>query len=201
MHRHTAVALRALIVIAPSLVAWTPANPVLVLQPQSRLWIKGTSTVRDFECKATSFDTRVEATGASVVNEILDGGQSVQSVDVRVPAAQLECGNGTMNEHMLKALKAKENPQIVFRLTSYQSAKTANGVRGELAGVLTLGGVEKAITMQGTARAGDSGTLQVLGSYEVNMRDFGLKPPSLMMGTMKVGERVTVNYDLTLKQQ
>ena len=31
------------------------------------------------------------------------------------------------------------------------------------------------------------------------MKDFGMKPPTLMLGTMKVAEKVTVNFDLLLK--
>lgn len=200
MRRQTVITLRALLVVAPSLIAWTPANPVLTLQPQSRLWVKGTSTVRSFECKASGFDVRVDAAGASAVDDILAGSHAVQSVEVKVPAAKLSCGNDTMNEHMLKALKAKDNPEIAFKLTSYQSTKTASGVQGEISGVLRLGGVEKAIVMKSTAQATEAGALQIVGSYVVNMREFGLKPPSLMMGTMKVGENVTVNYDLVLKQ-
>jgi hypothetical protein len=31
------------------------------------------------------------------------------------------------------------------------------------------------------------------------MSEFGLRAPTLMMGTMKVHDRVTVKYDLTLR--
>jgi len=31
------------------------------------------------------------------------------------------------------------------------------------------------------------------------MSEYGLKAPSLMMGTMKVGNKVTVKFDLLLK--
>jgi hypothetical protein len=41
--------------------------------------------------------------------------------------------------------------------------------------------------------------LRVTGKYELNMKDFGVKPPTLMLGTMRVGEKVTVNFDLLLK--
>ncbi|MHB1225242.1 MAG: YceI family protein [Gemmatimonadaceae bacterium] len=200
MHSHTVNTLRALLVIVPSLIAWTPANPVLALQPQSRLWVKGTSTVRSFECKASGLDVRVATRDASTVGDILDGGQAVQSVDVNIPATKLECGNDTMNEHMWKALKTKENPEIAFRLTSYRTTKTSSGLQGEIDGVLSLSGVEKPIVLQGTAQGTTDGALRILGSHVINMREFGIKPPSLMMGTMKVGENVTVNYDLTLKQ-
>jgi hypothetical protein len=32
------------------------------------------------------------------------------------------------------------------------------------------------------------------------MKDWGVKPPSLMLGTMKVKEMVTINFDVTFKR-
>ena len=43
------------------------------------------------------------------------------------------------------------------------------------------------------------GVLRVTGRYELNMKEYGIKPPSLMMGTMRVRERVKVGFDLLLK--
>jgi hypothetical protein len=31
------------------------------------------------------------------------------------------------------------------------------------------------------------------------MTEFGLKPPTLMLGTMKVDEKITVGFDVVLK--
>ena len=198
MRRPASITLTTLLVVAPTLVAWTPANPMLTMTPQSRLWVSGTSTVRSFECKATSFSAAVEAAGAGAIGRVLAGEQGVAAVSVEVPAAKLECGNGTMNEHMLKALKAKDHPAIAFKLTSYTTAPAAEGVRGELTGVLTLGGVQKTITLQGTATDAGAGTLRVVGAHELSMKEFGLKAPTLMLGTMKVGDRVKVGFDLVL---
>jgi hypothetical protein len=41
--------------------------------------------------------------------------------------------------------------------------------------------------------------LHVSGVYELRMTDYGLKPPSLMFGRIKVGETVKVGFDLLLK--
>ena len=41
--------------------------------------------------------------------------------------------------------------------------------------------------------------LRVTGSYDLNMTEYGLKPPTLMFGRIKVGETVTVKFDLLLK--
>jgi hypothetical protein len=39
----------------------------------------------------------------------------------------------------------------------------------------------------------------VKASKVINMKEWGVKPPSLMMGTMKVKENVTVGFDVALK--
>ena len=199
MTRHTRNVAFALLGLAPALVAWSGAAYQLSLvTPKSRLWIEGTSTVRGFTCKATAFDVTVDATAPTAAAAILNGEKAVTSVNVTVPAEKLDCGNGTMNEHMLKALKAKSAPTIGFELASYEMSKGAAGMQGRLTGTLTLGGVEKPITVDAVATEDPAG-LRVTGMHEVRMTEFGLKPPSLMMGTMKVNERVKVNFELYLK--
>jgi len=49
------------------------------------------------------------------------------------------------------------------------------------------------------ASEGASGMLHVVGTHELRMTEWGLKPPTLMLGTMKVDERVKVGFDLLLK--
>jgi polyisoprenoid-binding protein YceI len=104
-----------------------------------------------------------------------------------------------MNEHMLKALKATANPVIEFKLVSYAMTKSADGMNGTLTGALTLGGTTKQITFDAAGSAHADGSLHVTGVHPILMSDYGLKAPSLMMGTMKVNNRVNVNFDLLVK--
>ena len=69
-----------------------------------------------------------------------------------------------------------------------------------MTGTLTMGGVEKPITFDADVTAGDAGVLEVGGMVAINMKEFGLKPPSLMLGTMKVREMVNVKFELLLQQ-
>lgn len=199
--RSRTVATLALLCLAPAAVAWTAAREPLALQPQSRLWVDGTSTVRSFTCTATSFETRVESSVPNAVSAIVAGTKAVQRAELAVPAASLDCRNGKMNEHMLKALKADANPTIVFRITSYEVARATAGADGSAVGELTLGGVTKSITVSAHAVQEPGGVLRLTGAREIRMTEFGLKPPSLMMGTLKVDEKVTVGFDLLLKGQ
>ena len=190
--------LLALAIALPASGAWTVANEMLVLQPQSRLWIDGTSSIRSFSCKAAEVSAVVEATGPNAIPQLLLADKGVKSVRVTVPAERLDCGNGTMNEHMRKAIKLSEFGSIEFRLTDYDVARSADGVSGTINGTLLLGGVTKPVTLKADGKP-EGGMLHITGSYDLDMTDYGLKPPTLMFGRIKVGRTVKVNYDLLLK--
>jgi polyisoprenoid-binding protein YceI len=193
----TRISLTLSLVTLPAIAAVHDAP--LDLQPESKLWVAGTSTVRSFQCQASSFDARVESIGPDAVAAVLAGQKAVTSVEVTIPSEKLDCKNGTMNEHMRKAVKAKDFPTIVFKATSYDLARAGENMAVTLNGSLTLGGVEKPITVNAQAKPGPNGTLVVSGTREVRMTEFGLKPPTLMLGTMKVDEKITVGFDVVLK--
>jgi polyisoprenoid-binding protein YceI len=199
MRKTSYTALLAALMIAPATIAWTTPADTLTLQPESKLWVSGTSNVRDFECAASSVTVDVTS-GPGAVALISSGEKAVTDVGVRVAAAQLDCRNGKMNSHMLKALKATEHPEIAFELTSYELATVADGVKVTLTGDLTLGGVKKSITMIAKAAPVEDGALKVTGVQDIALSDYGLKAPTLMMGTLKVQDLVQVHFDLLLKE-
>lgn len=183
--------------LASLLVAWRSIAEQLTLQPESRLWVEGSSTMRSWTCKASDVDAVVDAAPNGIA-AVVAGEKGVRAVRVRVQTEKLDCNNGTMNDHMRKALKADVNPTIAFTLSDYDIARAGDGVSGTLAGTLTLGGVQKAIAIPALGK-NDGGALHVTGSYPLNMKEYGLKPPTLMFGRIKVGETVTVKFDLLLK--
>jgi polyisoprenoid-binding protein YceI len=184
---------------ALTLVAWSSVPDPLKLAPESRLWVDGTSTVRSFTCKATVVDAVAETGGENAIPAVLGGENAVRAVTLTVATDKMDCGNGTMNGHMWKAIKSKDNPTITFKLDSYTLGKGAEATAATMKGSLTLGGVTKPITLAATLSSGANGTLRVAGVYELNMKDYDLTPPTLMLGTLKVRENVKVNFDLALR--
>ena len=169
----------ATLALATAAHAQMPAPPAtLSFQPTSKLWIAGTSTVRDFKCQAGALNSTPVTTQARV----------------SVVVAQLDCGNGKMNEHMRNALKADANPIIEFDMTSY----TMDGANATLKGTLRMAGSSKEIEIPATVQKEGEG-LRVTASKQINMTQWGVKPPSLMLGAMKVKDAVTVAFDVTLK--
>ncbi len=171
----------------------------LALQPESQLWVEGTSTVRPFKCVASGVEADVVTTGEGAIGALAAGEKAVTTVVLRVPAARLDCANETMNSHMRKAIKADVNPLITFELGSYELAIAATGAQAKLAGTLSLGGATKPIALDVALVRDSAGALRVTGSYDLRMTEYGLKAPSLMMGAMKVKEMVKIGFDLKLK--
>ena len=176
------------------------ASEKLITQPESKIWVEGTSTVKSFKCTVPDFTLAVSADGTGAVTAVLAGQKVVRTVEFIVPAAKIECNNGTMNDHMRKALKVNENPSIKFNLSTYDVAKSSDSVKGMLRGALALGGVERPIEVVATATDAGNGAVRIVGGYEVALSAFDLKRPSLMFGRMKVGDKVQVKFDLVLKK-
>jgi polyisoprenoid-binding protein YceI len=174
---------------APALVA-AGVLPLLSFQPQSRVWVEGTSTVRSYRCESTSVTGSAQASSAQLADLA-----TVPRAEVSIPVASLDCRNGTMNGHMRKALKAEQNPTIRLRASGIQVSPSG---AARISGDLTIAGQTRPVSIDGTA-ASDDGKVRVRGSKRLVMTDFGVQPPTLMMGTMKVAAPVTIGFDVTLK--
>jgi hypothetical protein len=173
----------------------TPPDTVrLVLRPGSRLWLEGDSNLHEWKCEATQFlpELRVErpAPGApptSVDRALLD-----------VPVGKIECGNGKMNDNLRKALKAAQFPSISFVVTGAEFFDT--GVKGELEllakGNLYVAGNGQNLQFQVSGTDTGDGALLVRGQLTIKMTDFGIQPPTAMMGLLKTKNEVVIRFEL-----
>jgi polyisoprenoid-binding protein YceI len=173
-----------------------PLLDSLRLKPESRLWFAGTSTVRNWDCKAPNIQAAIDAE-AGAPAAVLGGRKAVRTVDLTFPVSALDCENRTMNNHMRNALNAEQHQFIRFTLTGYTLTKAA-ATSGTLEGTLMINGQTKPITVP-VQFADAAGALRVTGRYPLAMTQWGVQPPRLMMGTMKVGDTITVNFDLLLQ--
>ena len=179
----------ALAVVAVATGAARTTTPdTMTLSKESRLWLEGTSTVRSFKCTAGKLDVVVASEPSASPSKL------VQSASLVVPVSSLDCANKTMNEHMMKALKAADNPQISWKLNSY----SVTGTTVVMSGLLTIAGKQNPIEITGSGSTDANGTIRMTGSKELKMSEYGVKPPSLMLGTMKVRDPVKVSFDLVL---
>ena len=193
---------KRLVPLLVATLAWagSAAAQSVTLAPGAQLAVDGDSTVRAFSCKAQRVDVKLQPTdGASLSAEGL--AQALRSFSLELPATQLDCSNETMNGHLREALKANEHPAIRFEMASYTAgAPQADGRRVlRIRGNLTLAGATRPVELTAIASPTPTG-LRVQGRHALRMTEWGVKPPSLMLGTMKVKEAVAIRFDATLQQ-
>jgi polyisoprenoid-binding protein YceI len=192
-----AARLSAALLLLPLLPTALFAQTGSPFQVSGSLRVDGGSTVRAWSCEAQTLQTRVtSAAGATL--QISSLASAVRTVELDVPVARLECGNDTMNDHMWTALDAKKNEQIRFRMQSYAVTPGASGTATlSLRGNLEINGQTRPVTLTAQARQ-DGAALVVAGMHELDMTEWGVRPPRLMLGTLRVNEKVQVHFDLRL---
>lgn len=165
---------------------------------EARLTIEGTSTVRSWTCEADGVGMVPEPTRG--FEAVLDGRKALQTVTVSVPVEEIDCGNGTMDKHLRKALKSGAHPLITYTLATYELRSAEGLVSAASEGRLTIAGVERPIALDVSIERGTDG-LRIRGEQQIRMTEYGVQPPRLMLGTLKVGDMVTVKFDMPLKAQ
>lgn len=184
-------------VLGLAAIAAAAAAPDATIQPDSRVWIEGGSTVRGYTCEAAA--VRGSVNSAAAAFDVANLAGAVNAAEIVIDANALDCGNGTMNSHMRKALKTGEHASIRFQLNDYSVQAAGGETRVAMAGTLEIAGSQQPVAIEGVATPAPDGAVRVAGSHGILMTDYGVKPPTLMLGTMKVHDAVTLNFDVVLK--
>jgi polyisoprenoid-binding protein YceI len=147
--------------------------------------VSGTSTVRGWTCSVTG-SARV-TTGSSIPVGGLAGG--VQAATLTVPVEDFECPDDEMLEHLLEALRVDEFPEITFRLDGYE----ANRQGAVTTGMLTLLDATQEVTFPLSVIPSGSGA-QIEGEVSLDMTDYGVVPPVVMLGLMRVRPQIRIQF-------
>jgi len=191
--------------VAISVAAAQPAPPAasFSLAPGSRLALEGQSTLHAYSSTATKVEATAEldgtlAAGSPDTRAAVAAG-ALKSLRVAVPVAALKSGEGGLDKNMQKALKQDTAPVIRFTLLDYKAEEAKDGsLLVKAHGRLSIAGVDKETVVDATCRFGPGG-VEVSGAKEVLMSDFGIKPPVMMLGTIKTADKVVVRFALKLK--
>lgn len=175
---------RTLIFIATIAIALTAgAQDFKSNQAESSMKVTGTSTLHDWEINVESFTAQ-----ATLKGEALENARFTAQVK------SMKSGTSAMDDNTYKALKNDKHPQITFQSTSV----TGTGGKLVIKGNLTIAGSTKPITMNATLDKANEKSMTVKGKYTFKMSQFGIDPPKAMLGTIRTGDEVTIDYKMVL---
>lgn len=177
---------------------WASAQHQLTPHPDSRFWIRGDATVRNFTCVATGIKGSARLPG--VEDSISAEGSSETKVVVQVPIKSIDCGNSQMTSDLQETLKMEEHPEIRFELVhgtmGGRTDTSAQWRRIDALGPLTVAGTKRLTRLNAAAQALDDEHFRLRGCLPIRMTYFGIEPPTKAFGLIKVKNRVEVHYDL-----
>lgn len=181
---------------------WIIAGNILMaqtmVQPQSpaqTFIIKGTSTLHDWEMKATQIFGSM-----SVVNE---GGtlKSIPNVKIKVPVSSLKSDKSTMDSKTYEALKKDKFPNITYESTEITliPSDKADLWFCKSTGIMNVAGTPRKKTISGSIKKLPDGRYHAMTTIYITMTEFGVEPPVMFLGTLKTGDKVTVTIEVFFK--
>lgn len=147
--------------------------------------VSGTSTVRGWTCEVTG-SAQVTVGSSTPVRGLADG---VQAATLTVPVEEFDCPQDEMIEHLLEALRVDEFPEITFRLEGYE----ASGQGAVTTGTLTILDATHEVSLPLSLTPSGSG-VQIEGELALDMTAYGVEPPVVMLGLMRVRPRIRIQF-------
>ena len=154
----------------------------------THLFIDGTSSVHDWTCEVE------KSTGGFVAMPGEGTGLTITEGSVTVLVDDIECGKGTMNKKLKAALTINDAESIAFVLSAADVTAQQNGtLELALKGDLTIAGTTKPVELT-AAGTQQNDVIRFEGSYSLLQTDFGVDPPTALLGRLKTGDEVTVRF-------
>ena len=180
------------------------------LTRQSEVRVDGTSTVHDWTVKSPtisgsiSFRINVPANASTrEVREAIVANPKAEA-DVTIEVRSLKSGKKDMDQKMYEAMKTDRHPQIKYQLTKFELVEGTKADQAEFdvetTGNLTIAGVTREYRMPMRLVVVGANRLRISGETRMKMTDFKVKPPQAMLGMIKSGDRIKVQFEWNVER-
>ncbi len=171
----------------------TAQNAYILNTKNSKLIIAGTSSIHDWEMEAQNFngETSVKVKDANSIN--------FNKIEFNTQVSDIKSDNRIMDNKTHDALKEDKYPEISFSLKPDEAIIEA-GKKSVIKGQLTIAGKTREMDVPVNLELRGDKQFQVKGEVPLKMSDFGIDPPTAMMGTLKTGNEVVIKYNLEFEK-
>ncbi len=175
----------------------------IIIEEGGKIWIEGKAGIVNYKCEARQLSGVGEIQNVSNPTQNVDREEAVR-IKVNFPVQALDCGKEAMNEDMYDALKAEEFPMISYRLLNTSMMDKSRVDRDDwikirTQGIMTIAGVHHDTNVDVQGKLLTDNRFRVKGSKQIDMHDYGIEPPSALMGLIKADNKLTVHFDVTVR--
>ena len=162
------------------------------------LTLRGTSNLRSFSCTTANM-VAVATMGRYTADATSPDSPWAVQVQMTIPIKSLECKPSGIYADLFRSLRGDQFPAIMYRLGSYDllaSSEASDSTIAKTIGTLSVAGKDKIVPMVVSGRRTADSGVTATGSLTVNMTDFGVTPPTLFLGLIRVRDAITIQFDL-----
>ena len=164
----------------------------LAASPDVTIKVLGSSNVHDWTMVSTAMKSKGDFNLAD---------HHLQALSFSLAVTSLKSDHASMDDRTYKSVNAKKFPDISYKLVSAIVTGDKSKYVIETKGNLTIAGVTQPINMEVTAVVNADKTITCTGSKKIQLTDYGIKPPTFMLGAMKVYNDLTIQFNLVYKNQ
>lgn len=153
--------------------------------------IHGSSNLHDWT------ETAERVTGHGSITKRNDGSFDLKELTIEVDVLSIKSTEGgIMNSKTYQALKAGKYPRITFTLAGPLKLfpGKGEGYVMKASGNLFIAGVTRPVNVLAKVFEGGGGEVSVEGMQKINMSDYGIDPPTAMMGMLKVRDAISIYF-------
>ncbi len=123
------------------------------------------------------------------------------SLALTIPVKGIDSDSRGLTKNIHKYLNKKSYPEIRYTLENVTSVEIAEDGSGsiEAAGTVFVSGVSLDVMMSVGLQITE-GELVFSGAQELLMTDFGIEPPTALMGTIRADDTIVVTHDVRVKR-
>lgn len=154
----------------------------------SHIAIQGSTNVNSFTCV---YENEIKLSD-NVVNYFLEGSQiKLKDTELLLSSNAFDCGNKGMNKDFKSLLNADKYEYIKIKVLSIVPDNDCIYVTTDI----KISGHHQEHKF--IVNASDDGSFK--GTLELNICDFGMEPPTKMLGLVKVNETISIDFDVSFK--
>ncbi len=163
---------------------------------QSKVIIKGTSTLHDWQMDAKNFKSEM------ILGEGEGKNFEISGVSFNCKSSDILGEQKLMNNKAHEALKVKQFSAVKFSQSGVKmESANGNSFSGNVVGKLEIAGVSRNVELPFSGEVKSGENISVTGSFQMKMSDYGIVPPSVMMGTIKTGDEITLEYSFMMQSE
>ncbi len=176
----------------------------MVLQESSQMFVRVKTNVNEFCCDFTD-QSRFE--NAEFTGVFKPTGVDFENAVLHLPVSNFDCGRDLINRDFRQLLNPDDCNDFIkvefLRATWQRFGKDHNGHFNPETGFFemkfTVAGIEKIKKAQIKNPSVGTSNFSCKGEVAIDIRDFGLEPPTKFMNLVKVSETIEISFDLDMR--